>query len=60
MEAPAGVERGILPSGKQFANITQDVGGVLYEQYNINTVKVCSWFGICYVGSKDSTAKENC
>lgn len=57
-EAPAGVERGILPSGKQFANITQDVGGVLYEQYNINTVKFVAGLGYVMWGQKTAQLKK--
>lgn len=58
-EAPAGIERGLLPSGVQNVNITESVGGILYKQYNLNTVKFINGFGYAMWGQKTAQLKES-
>lgn len=56
-DAPAGVERGIIPSGKQNVNLTPSVAGPLYAQYNLNTVKFIAGYGSIVWGQKTAQLK---
>lgn len=57
-EAPAGIERGILPSGVQNVNLTPTVAGPLYERYNLNTVKFLNGVGNVMWGQKTAQLKK--
>lgn len=56
-DAPAGVERGIIPSGKQNVNLIPSVAGPLYDQYNLNTIKFVNGYGSIMWGQKTSQIK---
>lgn len=56
-EAPSGIERGLLPGGKQNVNLTPDVAGTLYKQYNLNTVKFLNGVGYVMWGQKTAQLK---
>jgi hypothetical protein len=56
-EAPAGVERGLIPSGKQNFEITPAVGGKLYD-INLNTIKFINGTGNVIWGQKTAQLKN--
>jgi hypothetical protein len=56
-DAPAGIDRGLIASGKQNVNLTPAVAGPLYEQYNLNTVKYINGFGNVIWGQKTAQLK---
>lgn len=56
-DAPAGVERGIIPSGKQNVNLIPSVAGPLYAQYNLNTLKFINGYGSIVWGQKTAQLK---
>lgn len=56
-DAPAGIARGILPSGIQNVNLTPDVAGDLYSQFNLNTVKFLNGRGYVMWGQKTAQLK---
>lgn len=56
-EAPSGIERGLLPGGKQNVNLTPEVAGTLYKQYNLNTVKFLNGVGYVMWGQKTAQLK---
>lgn len=57
-DAPANTDYGLLPSGKQFVNITEQVGGDLYKNANINVVKFFRGLGYAFWGQKTAQMKE--
>lgn len=56
-DAPSGIERGLLPGGKQNVNLNPDVAGTLYKQYNLNTVKFLNGRGYVMWGQKTAQLK---
>lgn len=57
-EAPAGKERGVIPSGKQNLFITADGLGRLYKENNINTIKFIADTGNVIWGQKTAQLKQ--
>lgn len=56
-EAPAGIERGLIPTGKQNIEITPSVGGRLYD-LNLNTIKYINGTGNVIWGQKTAQLKN--
>lgn len=55
-DAPAGVDRGIIPSGKQNVDVTPSLGGKLYD-LNLNTIKYINGTGNVIWGQKTAQLK---
>jgi hypothetical protein len=56
-DAPAGIDRGLIQSGKQNVNLSPTVAGTLYDRFNLNTFKFVNGLGYVVWGQKTAQLK---